>query len=237
MIIFPAIDLYEKKAVRLYKGDYSKMTVYGDDPVSVALRMHQKGATHLHIVDLEGAREGGTPNFDVVREIKKASGMFCEIGGGIRSMEIIAKYINAGIDRVILGTAAVEDETLVKKSVSEFGEKIAAGIDIKNGRAAVRGWLKDSGITADELFDKMISYGIKTVICTDISKDGAQEGASLDLYSRLSKKYNVNITASGGVTTLGDVRALAGCGLYGAIIGKAYYTKAIDLAEAISEAK
>ena len=237
MIIFPAIDLYEKKAVRLYKGDYSQMTLYGDDPVSVALAMQRKGAAHLHLVDLEGARDSGTPNFDIVCQIKQNTCMFCEIGGGIRSIKTITKYINAGIDRVILGTAAVENESLVKQSVAEFGDKIAVGIDIKNGSVAVRGWLKDSGVAADELFDKMISCGVKTIICTDVSKDGAQEGASLGLYSRLSKKYPVNITASGGVTTLGDIRALSDCGLYGAIIGKAYYTGTIDLAEAISEAK
>ncbi len=237
MIIFPAVDIYDNKAVRLYKGDYSKMTVYGNDPAEFAARMRNAGAGHLHIVDLEGARDGGTPNFDAVCRIKRKCGMFCEIGGGIRDMQTISKYLEAGLDRVILGTAAAENSLLVKQAVSEFGNRIAVGIDIKNGNVAVRGWIKDSGITADALFDKMTEYGVKTVICTDISKDGAEEGTALDLYSRLSGKYSMDLVASGGVSSLEDVRSLKSCGVCGAIIGKAYYTGTIDLAKAIAEAK
>ncbi len=237
MIIFPAIDIYGGKAVRLYKGDYSQMTVYNDDPVRVAHDLASAGAGYIHLVDLEGAKNGGTPNFGTVCAVKRESGLFCEIGGGVRSMEIIAAYIEAGIDRVILGTAAVEDPALLKEAVREYGCRIAVGIDLKDGMAAVRGWTEQSGVTAQSMFEKVSAAGVSTVICTDISKDGAMGGASPELYSGLSDKYRLNIIASGGVSSLEDVRSLKRMGLYGAILGKAYYTGAIDIAQAIAEAK
>ena len=237
MLIFPAIDLYEKEAVRLYKGDYAQKTVYSHEPVKVALDFKNFGATQVHLVDLEGAKTGDTPNFDVVCAIKKESGLFCEIGGGIRDMAVIEKYINAGIDRVILGTAAVKDENLVKESVRRFGEKIAVGVDIKDGFVAIKGWTEKSSYDAFSFVEKMCGFGVKTLICTDISKDGAMEGTNRKLYRDLSEKYSVNITASGGVSTMEDVRALREMNLYGAIIGKAYYTGDISLPEAIEAAK
>ncbi len=233
MILFPAIDIVGGKAVRLFKGDYDQMTVYSDNPAGIALDFKAKGATHIHIVDLEGARDGGTPNLETVLEIKKQSGLYCEIGGGIRSMEVVDRYLSAGIDRVILGTAAINDEDFLKKAVEKYGERIAVGADIKDGFIAVKGWLERSTVTADEFFEKMQNMGVRTIICTDISKDGAMQGTNLHLYRTMCRRYRVDITASGGVSSMEDIRALREMGLYGAIIGKAYYTGAIDLGEAV----
>ncbi len=233
MILFPAIDIVDGKAVRLFKGDYQQMTVYSDNPAEIALDFKNCGATAIHIVDLEGAKDGNTPNFDTVLAIKKASGLFCEIGGGIRNMEVVEKYLDAGIDRVILGTAAIEDEAFLKKAVEKYGERIAVGADIRDGYIAVKGWLERSQVTADEFFDKMQTLGVKTIICTDISRDGAMRGTNLDLYRTMNRRYEVDITASGGVSSMDDVLALREMEMYGAIIGKAYYTGAIDLREAV----
>ena len=237
MIIFPAIDLFEGEAVRLYKGDYDKKTVYAHDPLTVAADFVKSGATHIHLVDLEGAKSGETPNFDTVCRIKRETGLFCEIGGGIRTLDVIDRYINAGLDRVILGTAAVASETLVREAVERYGEAVAVGVDIKDGEVAVRGWTEKSGVDAFEFCEKMKDIGVSTIICTDISKDGAMIGTNRELYRELIKKFDVNITASGGVSTLDDVSSLRALGLYGAIIGKAYYTGAIDLREATEAAK
>lgn len=233
MILFPAIDIVGGKAVRLYKGDYDQMTVYSDNPAGIALDFKNCGATHIHIVDLEGARDGGTPNLRTVLEIKKQSGLFCEVGGGIRSMEVVDRYLSAGVDRVILGTAAIRDEAFLKKAVETYGERIAVGADIRDGFIAVKGWLERSQVTADEFFEKMQNMGVKTIICTDISRDGAMRGANLDLYRTMSRRYQVDITASGGVSSMEDITALKEMDMYGAIIGKAYYTGAIDLREAV----
>ena len=237
MLIFPAIDLLEGQAVRLLKGDYTQKTVYSDDPVQVAKDFKAQGATCIHIVDLEGAKDGTTPNLPIVCAIKEQTNLFCEIGGGIRSMDVIRRYMDAGIDRVILGTAAVADKELLQQAVAEYGEKIAVGVDIKDGKVAVKGWLVDSGLDAFDFCREMVAIGIKTLICTDISKDGAMQGTNRELYRELSKEFSVQITASGGVSTIDDVKALREMDLYGAIIGKAYYIKAIDLAEAIEVAR
>lgn len=237
MIIFPAIDLYEGKAVRLYKGDYNQKTVYSENPVSVAKDFVSFGATHIHIVDLEGAKTGGTPNFDLICKIKAETGLFAEVGGGIRDEKTVKKYISAGIDRVILGTAAVKDKNFVINSVKNYGDKIAVGIDIKDGFVAIKGWTENSGINAFDFCAEMVQAGVKTVICTDISKDGAMNGTNADLYKELSARFPINFIASGGVSDLEDVKKLAAMGLYGAIIGKAYYTGAVDLKKAIEIAK
>lgn len=233
MILFPAIDLVGGKAVRLYKGDYDQMTVYSDHPAEIALDFKSCGATHIHIVDLEGARDGGTPNFDTVMEIKKQARLFCEIGGGIRSMEVVDRYLSAGIDRVILGTAAINDEAFLKEAIKKYDARIAVGADIREGFIAVKGWLERSQVTADEFFEKMQNLGVKTMICTDINRDGVMAGTNLDLYRTMSRRYRVDITASGGVSSMKDIEALKAMELYGAIIGKAYYTGAIDLKEAV----
>ena len=237
MLIFPAVDLYGGKAVRLYKGRYEEMTVYSDDPSAVAADFKAQGAKAVHIVDLEGAKDGTTPNFETVCAIKEASGLFCEIGGGVRSMETVDRYLSAGIDRVILGTAAVADEPFLLSAAAKYGEKIAVGADLKDGFVAVKGWLETTSVSADAFFARMQEIGVKTVICTDVSRDGAMRGANRGLYKELSEKYSVDITASGGVSSLEDVKALAALGLYGAVIGKAYYTGAIDLREAVKLAQ
>ena len=236
MLIYPAIDLYGGKAVRLYKGDYAQMTVYNDDPVAVAKDFAAQGAVCIHLVDLEGAKSGTTPNFDTVAAIKAETGLFCEIGGGIRSMETIDKYLSAGIDRVILGTAAVTEPGFVEAAVAKFGDKIAVGIDIKDGYVAIKGWTVKSEENAMDFTAKMEKIGVKTMICTDISKDGAMEGTNHALYRELSEKFSMNIIASGGVSSLEDVQRLSKLGIHGAIVGKAYYTGAIDLAQAIEVA-
>jgi phosphoribosylformimino-5-aminoimidazole carboxamide ribotide isomerase len=236
MLIYPAIDLFDGKAVRLYKGDYAQMTVYSDDPVSVALDFQNSGAQWIHLVDLQGAKSGNTDNLSTIRAIQKATNLRCEVGGGIRSMETVETYLNAGIDRVILGTAAVTDDTFLQEAVQRWGEKIAVGIDIKDGFVAIKGWTEKSLLTAEEFFRHVQSVGVRTCICTDISRDGAMQGANHALYRSLSQAYDMDIIASGGVSTLEDVKILARLGLHGAIIGKAYYTGAIDLKTAIEVA-
>ena len=236
MLIYPAIDLFDGKAVRLYKGDYAQMTVYSDDPVSVALDFQNSGAQWIHLVDLQGAKSGNTDNLSTIRAIQKATNLRCEVGGGIRNMETVETYLNAGVDRVILGTAAVTDNTFLQEAVQRWGEKIAVGIDIKDGFVAIKGWTEKSLLTAEEFFRHVQSVGVRTCICTDISRDGAMQGANHALYRSLSQTYDMDIIASGGVSTLEDVKILARLGLHGAIIGKAYYTGAIDLKTAIEVA-
>lgn len=237
MNIFPAIDLYGGKAVRLFKGDYSKMTVYSENPLEVARNFEQKGAEFIHLVDLEGAKDGTTPNFETVKSIAENTRLFTEIGGGIRSIETVEKYLGAGVDRVILGTAAVENQDFLKVAVNKYGEKIAVGVDIKDGFVAVKGWTEASSYSCFDFCEKMRETGVKTLICTDISKDGAMQGTNRELYRELAEKFDIDIVASGGVSTLDDIRALKKLGLYGAIIGKAYYIGAIDLKEALEAAK
>jgi len=237
MYIFPAIDLYEGKAVRLLRGEYDKMTVYSENPIEIAYEFEKAGASHIHMVDLEGAKSGGTPNLEIVKEVAEKTNLFVEIGGGIRSMEVIDAYIGAGIDRVILGTAAVQDKSFVKAAVDKYGEKIAVGADIKDGYVAIKGWTEKSQYTCFDFCEEMQSLGVRTLICTDVSKDGAMQGTNRELYKELSEKFNMQIVASGGVSTIDDVKALAAMNLYGAIIGKAYYTGAISLEEAIEVAE
>lgn len=237
MKIFPAIDLYGGKAVRLYKGNYAEMTVYSDNPLNVAWDFEAAGAEHIHMVDLEGAKDGTTPNLETVCRIAKETSLFTEIGGGIRSIETVDLYLKNGVDRVILGTAAVKDEEFLKSAVQKYGEKIAVGADIKDGFVAVKGWTENSEYTCFDFCRKMENIGVKTIICTDISKDGAMQGTNRALYKELSEKFSLDIIASGGVSSLDDVRALKGMGLYGAIIGKAYYIGAVDLKEALEAAE
>ena len=237
MILFPAIDLYEKKAVRLYKGDYANMTVYSENPIEIAQDFEAKGCTHIHMVDLEGAKDGTTPNIAIVEQVAKETSLFVEIGGGIRNMETVERYLRAGVSRVILGTAAVNDEAFLKEAVAKYGDKIAVGADVKDGFIAIKGWLETSAVTLEDFLQKMESIGVRNIICTDISKDGAMRGTNLALYRRLSQKFSLEITASGGVSSLADVQQLRQMDLYGAIIGKAYYTGAIDLVAALEAAK
>ena len=236
MLILPAIDLFEGRAVRLLRGDYAQMTVYSDRPAQVARGFAEQGAEWLHIVDLEGAKSGTTPNLETVLQLKRESGLRCEVGGGIRSMEVIARYLDAGLDRVILGTAAVTG-SLVDQAVGKYGDKIAVGVDAKDGVVAVRGWTESSGLGALSFCQRMRNVGVRTLICTDISRDGAMRGANIDFYRDLQTLGGVNIIASGGVSSLEDVRRLASLRIHGAIIGKACYTGAVKLGEAVRVAR
>lgn len=239
MNIYPAIDLYGGKAVRLLKGDYEKMTVYDGNPAAVAHQFAEAGAQFIHLVDLEGARTGETPNLDSIRRIIRETSLFAEVGGGIRDFASIETYLSAGVSRVILGTAAVTNEGFVAEAVKRYGNNaVAVGVDIRDGFVAIHGWTERSALTYQDFLKQLYEVGVKTVICTDISRDGAMRGTNLSLYYELARDYPaLNIIASGGVSSLPDVRALADIGLYGAIVGKAYYTGAIDLAEAIRAAK
>lgn len=237
MNIFPAIDLYDKKAVRLYKGDYNEMTVYSNNPPEIAKKFKEAGATHIHLVDLEGAKNGYPGNLDIIKEIVESTDLFIEVGGGIRNLLVAKAYIDCGVDRIILGTAAVEDEEFLHDALTMFGDKVAVGVDLKDGFVAIRGWTEKSALSAHDFMKKMEDMGVTTVICTDISRDGAMQGSNNALYKELSEKYNINLVASGGVSSIDDIKALRDMNLYGAIIGKAYYIGAIDLEEAIEVAK
>ena len=236
MKIFPAIDLFDKKAVRLFKGDYNQMTVYSENPLSVALDFQIKGAKNIHLVDLQGAKSGVPENLEVISQIAQNTSLFIEVGGGIRNMETIEKYIECGANRVILGTSAVTDEKFLDEALKKYGDKIAVGADVKDGYIAIKGWLENSAYILEEFFKKMEQKGVKTIICTDISKDGAMKGTNLELYKQLKKDYKINVIASGGVSSILDVKNLQEASVYGAIIGKAYYVGAIDLVEAIEVA-
>ena len=237
MNIFPAIDLFGGKAVRLYKGDYAQMTVYSDNPVEIAKDFYSKGARFMHLVDLEGAKSGDTPNIETVKKLVKAFNGFVEVGGGIRSMQVIEKYVDAGVNRVILGTAAVTDREFLKNAVNVYGDKIAVGVDIKDGFVAIKGWTEKSKYSGMEFCSDMEKLGVNTVICTDISRDGAMQGTNHALYKEMKDKLGMQIIASGGVSSIEDVEKLTKLGIYGAIIGKAYYTGAINLEQAVEISK
>lgn len=237
MVIYPAIDLYAGKAVRLYKGDYNQMEVFSDHPLSVAEDFRAQGAQRVHLVDLEGARDGSTPNFQTVSDIKNTTGLFCEIGGGIRNMETVSRYLDSGIDRVILGTAAVENASFVEEAVRQYGNRIAVGVDIRDGFVAVKGWTEKTECNALDFCRKMQNIGVKTIICTDISRDGAMRGTNRELYKTLEELLSIDVIASGGVSDMKDVKALRKLNIHGAIIGKAYYLNKISLREAIEVAQ
>lgn len=233
MKLYPAIDLYEGKAVRLFKGEYQQMTVYNENPLEVAMDFRNAGAECIHLVDLEGAKFGTTSNLPVIEKIVKATDLFVEVGGGIRTMETVEAYLSLGVGRVILGTAAVTDRAFLEAALAKYGEKIAVGVDLKDGYVAIKGWTEKSQWTADAFFRDLEALGVSTVICTDISRDGAMQGTNRQLYKELSEKYHIQLIASGGVSSIEDVKALDAMDLHGAIIGKAYYTGAIDLTEAL----
>ena len=233
MYIYPAIDLFDGKAVRLYKGDYAQMTVYSENPVEVAQAFKAAGADHMHLVDLEGAKKGIPANLPAIEKLVQAFGGFVEVGGGIRTLETVDAYLSLGVNRVILGTAAVTDRAFLEEALQKYGEKIAVGVDLKDGYVAIKGWTEKSQWTADAFFADLEKLGVSTVICTDISRDGAMQGTNRQLYKELSGRYKIQLIASGGVSDLEDVKALKAMDLHGAIIGKAYYTGAIDLTEAL----
>lgn len=234
MNIYPAIDLYEGKAVRLVRGDYAKMTVYSDDPASFAKQFRLKGATHLHMVDLEGAKSGTTPNLELISRIAAESGLFCEVGGGVRTTEIIERYVSAGVRRVILGSAAVSDPAFRHEAIASFGDRIAVGVDILDGYVAIHGWQEKASVTAWQFFDELAVDGTDAVIVTDISRDGMLSGSNVELYRRLAESYPMKIIASGGLSSVEDVKALSALDLSGAILGKAMYEGKLSLENALA---
>jgi phosphoribosylformimino-5-aminoimidazole carboxamide ribotide isomerase len=237
MNIIPAIDLIGGKAVRLVKGDYDKVTVYNDDPVSVAKEFELAGAKYLHLVDLDGAKDGTCANFDTIKRITESTSLSVEVGGGIRTLERVKSYIDIGVDRVIIGTAAVTDPEFLSAAVKAYGEKIVVGVDIKDGYVAIKGWLELSQLACFDFCERLESLGVKTIICTDISKDGMMSGTNRELYRDLSARFKVNIIASGGVSSYDDISALAEMNIFGAIVGKALYTGDVDLSTAIKLAE
>ena len=237
MYILPAIDLYDGCAVRLLRGDYAQMTTYSDDPAAVAKKFAAAGAEWLHLVDLEGAKSGGTPNADTVSAIASAGQLKVEIGGGVRSVEVIERYLSLGVARVILGTAAITEPALLESAAKAYGAQMAVGVDLRDGKVAIRGWTETSAMEGMDFIARLEQLGIGTVIVTDISRDGAMKGTNLDLYRSLKEKFSLNVIASGGVSSLADVRALGQIGVYGAILGRALYTGDLVLEEALTAAK
>ena len=237
MIIYPAIDLFEGKAVRLLRGDYGQMTVYSDDPVSVARGFREDGASAIHIVDLEGAREGEPANFGLIKRIASETGLETQVGGGIRSFELIEKFLDAGAARVILGTAAISEAGFMSEAVRLFGDAIAVSVDIKNGFIAIKGWTELSDSDALVFCQIAEDIGVTTLICTDISKDGLLNGTNMELYRELRSKLSIDLIASGGITTIEEITILSELGMDGAIVGKSIYTGNIKLSEAIVAAE
>ena len=236
MIILPAIDLRGGSAVRLLRGEYGNMTVYSSDPLGVANEFAACGAKNLHVVDLDGALSGETDNYETIKKIIGVKALAVEVGGGIRDEKKVEKYLSVGAARVILGTSAVENFAFLTDMVKKYGDKIAVGVDIKNGGVATHGWTETAGDAFDFL-RKVEGVGVKTVICTDVSRDGACEGTNVALYRTLKEKFKMNVVASGGITEISELETLAKTGLYGAILGKALYSGKISLAEALKTEK
>ncbi len=237
MIIFPAIDISGGNVVRLYKGDYNKMTVYEGEPCEVAKEYESVGATHLHVVDLDGAKSGSTDNFASIEKIIKETNLFVEVGGGIRDEERIKLYSELGVKRVILGTAAINNPAFAEEMGKKYGDLIAVGVDVKNGMAATNGWTKTSNVGGYDYCQKLPSMNINTVIYTDISKDGTESGTNIEAYKELAKIENLNIVASGGITYYNEIEELAKIGIYGAILGKSLYSGTLDLKKALEICK
>lgn len=237
MKLFPAIDLRGGKAVRLLYGDYDRMTVYGDDPVETALRFHAQGAGYLHVVDLDGAKDGTPVNASVIQRIAKEVGMFLQVGGGIRDEERIVSYLDSGVDRVVLGTVAVRNFNFVEQMVRKYGAAIAVGVDARAGRVAVSGWLEETELDSLTFCRRCAEAGVQTVIYTDIGRDGALLGSNLPVYQSLGGIPGLQIVASGGVSSLDELRTLATGGTYGAIVGKALYEGVLDLKDCLVAAE
>ncbi len=235
MQIFPAIDLRGGQVVRLYQGDYNQETVYGTDPCAYAREFLSAGARHLHVVDLDGARDGTLANFDSIAAIAKQGGLYMEVGGGIRTEERIEKYLDMGVNRCILGTAAVKDFDFTARMAERYGDRIAIGVDARDGYVAVNGWKELSNERGVDFCRRLRDAGVKGVIYTDISRDGAGKGSNLELYEELTQIEGLEITASGGVSSLEELRRLGRIGVRAAILGKALYTGRLDLRTVIQE--
>lgn len=236
MQIFPATDILGGKVVRLTKGDYNEVKVYADSPAEMALEFMKSGATNLHMVDLDGAKFGSPVNFDAIREAAQIKDLFIEVGGGIRDMKRIEDYLSLGVKRVILGTAAIKNYPFVEEAVKEYGNAIAVGVDAKGGLVAINGWQETTTVNSVDFCKKLRDTGVKTVIYTDISKDGMLSGTNLEIYKELSKIEGLDIVASGGITFIDEIRSLSDMNIYGAIVGKAVYEGKLDLAETLKAA-
>ncbi len=236
MVIFPAIDLIGGSAVRLKQGDYGRMTVFGGDPVGIAKRFEEEGARFLHVVDLEGAKDGGRPNEAVIKKIIGSTSLHVEVGGGVRDEDSVKAYLDAGAYRVILGTAAAENEDFTRLMCEKYGEGIAVGADARDGIVAVRGWLESSGIGLFDFAKKAETLGVRTLIVTDISRDGVLSGANSELYKKLTSSLSLGVVASGGVSSVSDIEALSRAGAAGAVVGKALYTGDLSLKDALRAA-
>ena len=235
--IFPAIDLHNGQAVRLTQGDYNQVEVFFKNPVEVLDFFNKNNSKNLHIVDLDGAKDGNTKNYEVIKELVEKSDFFVQVGGGIRDEERIKKYIDLGVDRVILGTVAVENEEFLIDMVKKYGDKIAVSVDAKDEKVAVKGWTETVELNSLDSCKKLSDIGVKTIIYTDISKDGMLSGTNLDVYLRLSKLVESDIIASGGITFLDEIRELNKNNIYGAIVGKAVYSGKLDLKEVLEVSK
>lgn len=236
MQIFPAIDLREGQVVRLYQGDYDQMTVYGEDPCAVARKFIAAGASYLHVVDLDGAKDGTLANYESIKDLIRQGGLYLEVGGGIRTHARIQRYLDLGVDRCIIGTAAVEDFEFTARMAELYGKKLAVGVDAKDGFVAIKGWKELSSERTVDFCQRLYQAGIQTVICTDISRDGAECGTNLELYRELEEKVpGLRVTASGGIRSLEELKALQEIGTHAAILGKALYTGRLDLKTVIQE--
>ena len=233
MKLFPAIDIKDKKAVRLSQGDFNQQTVYSTNPLEVAKKWQAAGSEWLHMVDLDGAKDGVSKNVEITREIISQTDLKVQLGGGIRTEHDVAEWINAGLDRIIIGSAAVGNLDFVAKLVATYGEKICIGVDAKNGKVATHGWLTDSGVDSFQFCQQLQEIGVQTVVYTDIAKDGMMQGPNFGAYERLVKETNIQIIASGGVSQLTDLERLSRIGVYGTILGKSLYEGAFTLEEAI----
>ena len=236
MEIFPAIDLKDRQVVRLTQGDYDRVKIYAQNPVDIAKQFMEMGASNLHIIDLDGARDGALVNIDNIRDIMALTKMFVQVGGGIRDEQSIDAYLGLGINRIILGTVAVENFAFLERMVGKYRERISVSVDARDGKVAVRGWKQDSGLDALAFCKKLESAGVQTIIFTDISRDGLLQGANLEFYKTLNDTLGCNIIAAGGVSSADDLTALKEMGLHGAIIGKAIYEGAINLKNVLEDA-
>lgn len=237
MIILPAIDIIDQAPVRLYQGDYGKKEIVGDSVLAIAKQFEQAHADYIHLVDLDGAKVGSKKNADLICQVAKSVSTPCEVGGGIRTLDDISYYLERGLARVILGTAAIHDRDLLKQAIEKYGDKIAVGMDCKNGYVCGAGWLEDSSYYYLDFAKDMENLGVKTLIFTDISKDGTLQGPNMEMLEKLKDAVSVQITASGGIRDMSHIEALNALGIYGAITGKAIYSDTLDLDTAIQYCK
>ncbi len=237
MRLYPAIDMIDGQCVRLIQGDYRKKTTFSEDPLAVALRWQEEGGEFIHLVDLDGAKNGEMPNFDIICTIAKELRIPIEVGGGIRDMRAVEKYLEHGVNRVILGTAAIKNPEFVKEAVKEYGHRIVVGIDAKDGMVAVSGWEEVSQVSALSLAKRMEQLGVATLIYTDIATDGMLKGPNITAMQEMAEYVTIDVVASGGVSSLKDLEKLTQTGVEGAIIGKALYTGHIQLGEAVELCK